>query len=106
MHYPLLCCFFYGNYVAAGGPDESSKSEDVSVAPGTLDDGAHLLYQAGISLEAAILAALGAGEGNWRIDLEAYQGGLVFNEDISNADVKVVASDRAILSQELETDNH
>ena len=66
MHYPLLCCFFYGNYVAAGGPDESSKSEDVSVAPGTLDDGAHLLDQAGISLEAAILAALGAGEGNWR----------------------------------------
>jgi len=46
--------------------------------------------------------ARGIGE----IDLETYQGGLVFNEDISNADVKVVASDRAILSQELETDNH
>ena len=31
---------------------------------------------------------------------------LVFNVDIGNADVKVVASNGAILVQELETDDH
>jgi hypothetical protein len=43
--------FFGGNYVAAGGSDESSESEEASVALGKLDDGAHLLDQATISLE-------------------------------------------------------
>jgi len=65
--------FFGDNYVAAGGPDESSESEEVSIAPGTLDDGAHLLDQAAISLEAAILAAQGAADGSvGEVDLETY----------------------------------
>lgn len=59
-----MLAFFRGNYVATGGPDESSESEEVSVASGTLDDGAHLIDQAAISLEAALLAAQGAADGS------------------------------------------
>ena len=98
---------FRGNYVAAGGPDESSESEEASVAPGTLDDGAHLIDQATISLETVTLAALGAGYGSvGEVDLETYHGALVFNLDIGNADVKVVASNGAILDKDLETPDH
>ena len=102
-----MLAFFGGNYVATGDPDESSESEEVSVAPGTLDDGAHLIDQAAISLEAALLAAQGAADGSvGEVDLETCQDALVFNVDIGNADVKVVASNGAILVQELETDDH
>jgi len=47
-----MLVFSGDNYIASGCPDESSKSEQVSVAPGMLDDEAHLLDQATISLEA------------------------------------------------------
>jgi uncharacterized membrane protein YkoI len=40
------------------------------------------------------------------VDLETYQGALVFNVDIGNADVKVVASNGAILHKDLETPDH
>ena len=60
----MVCWFFGGgNYIASVDPDESFKSEWASVAPGTLDDEAHLLDQATISLEAT-LAHLGAGNGS------------------------------------------
>ena len=59
-----MLVFSGGNYIPSGCPDEGSKSEQVSVAPGMLDDETHLLDQATISLEAVTLAPLGAGDGS------------------------------------------
>ena len=64
---------------------------ETQVAPGTLDDGKDLLPQAGISIDQAIAAAKKAASGNvGRIDLEHYQGHLVFNVDVGDHDVKVL----------------
>ena len=59
-----MLVFRGGNYIASVDPDESFKSEWASVAPGTLDDEAHLLDQATINHEAVTLAPLGAGDGS------------------------------------------
>lgn len=66
---------------------------------GTLDDGAELLPKAGITLDEAVssakLAATGAvGE----VDLEYWQGRLVFNVDIGDGDVKVDASSGDVIA--------
>jgi uncharacterized membrane protein YkoI len=67
--------------------------EEDSVAPGTLDDGKDLLPQAKISLEQAVAAAQASTSGEiGEIDLEHYQGKLVFNVDVGNHDVKVDAT--------------
>jgi uncharacterized membrane protein YkoI len=77
------------------GPDENESQ----VAAGTLDDGASLLPQAGITLEAAVQAARGAASGALgEVDLEYLGGKLVFNVDIGNQDVKVDAASGAVLS--------
>ena len=82
-----------GAAVAATGSSQS--------APSQIDDGAELIDQAGISLDDAIAAAQTAGVGAvGEIDLEMYQGTLVFNVDIGNLDVKVDASNGAVLGQE------
>src|SRR5437773_3729044 len=67
--------------------------EEESVAPGTLDDGKDLLPQAKISLEQAVAAAQASTSGDLgEVDLEHYQGNLVFNVDVGNHDVKVDAT--------------
>jgi len=67
--------------------------EEDSVAPGTLDDGKDLLPQAKISLEQAVAAAQASTSGDLgEVDLEHYQGKLVFNVDVGNHDVKVDAT--------------
>jgi uncharacterized membrane protein YkoI len=77
------------------GPDE----DESQVAGGTLDDGASLLPQAGITLDAAVLAAQRAASGALgEVDLEYFGGRLVFNVDIGNQDVKVDASSGEVLS--------
>lgn len=69
-------------------------------APGQIDDGAELLDQASITLEEAIAAAQGAATGSvGEVDLEMYEGRLVFNVDIGDYDVKVDAADGTILGQ-------
>ena len=79
-------------------PDQVSGIEDVGIAPSEIDDGAELLDQASISLEEAISAAQGAASGGLgEIDLEMYQGVLVFNVDIGTQDVKVDAADGTVL---------
>jgi uncharacterized membrane protein YkoI len=68
------------------------------VAPGTLDDGQDLLPQAKISIEQAIAAAQSSASGDiGEIDLEHYQGHLVFNVDVGNHDVKVDATTGQVL---------
>ena len=72
---------------------------------GQIDDGAELLDQASITLEEAIAAAQAAYDGGvGEIDLEFYQGQLVFNVDIGRYDVKVDASDGTVLGQETDDD--
>ena len=69
-------------------------------APGQIDDGAELLDQASITLEEAIAAAQSAATGSvGEVDLELYEGRLVFNVDVGNLDAKVDAADGAILGQ-------
>lgn len=83
----------------AGGTDGENEQEQESKAqPGTLDDGRELLPQASISLEQAVAAARSAATGDvGEVDLEYYQGKLVFNVDIGASDVKVDASNGAVL---------
>ncbi len=65
---------------------------------GQVDDGKDLLPQASITVEQAIAAAQDAFDGDiGEIDLEYYDGKLVFNVDVGDQDVKVDASDGAVL---------
>ena len=69
--------------VASGGASSH-------VIAGQIDDGAELLDQASITLEEAIAAAQTTGPGAvGEVDLEKYQGRLVFNVDIGDRDVKI-----------------
>ncbi|MFC1924572.1 PepSY domain-containing protein [Chloroflexota bacterium] len=71
------------------------------VIPGNIDDGEDLLPQASITLEEAIAAAQAAESGALgEVDLEYYEGALVFNVDIGEWDVKVDASDGTVLGKE------
>ena len=79
--------------------DEGPNAVEAPVAAGTLDDGADLLPQASISLDAAIAAAQGAASGAiGEVDLEHAGGVLVFNVDVGRHDVKVDAASGAVLS--------
>ena len=68
---------------------------------GTLDDGKELLPQAGITLDQAIQAAQTAASGAVdEVDLEYWQGKLVFNVDVGDKDVKVDAQTGAVLASD------
>jgi uncharacterized membrane protein YkoI len=70
---------------AAGGGSGAGASR--------LDDGKDLLPQAAITEQQAIQAAQGAASGALNeIDLERYDGRLVFNVDVGASDVKVDAA--------------
>jgi uncharacterized membrane protein YkoI len=87
-----------GDQNEADGVDEADDG-DVAAPSGTLDDGKDLLPQAGITIDQAITAAQTAASGSvGEIDLEDYQGKLVFNVDVGDKDVKVDASDGSILA--------
>lgn len=65
---------------------------------GNLDDGKDLLPQASITIEQAITAAQTAATGDiGEIDLEHYNGKLVFNVDVGDLDVKVDAATGEVL---------
>jgi len=81
--------------------DSQSQADDAAEQQqsGALDDGKDLLPQAGIPLDQAIAAAQSVASGPvGEVDLEHYQGNLVFNVDIGDKDVKVDAGNGAILS--------
>ena len=81
---------------SASGTDSEQEQQ---VAPGTIDDGAELLPQAGITLDAAIAAAKTGASGDiGEVDLEEYKGTLVFNVDVGDDDVKVDAQTGAVLA--------
>lgn len=65
---------------------------------GALDDGKDLLPKAGINLERAVAAAQTAATGAVdEVDLEYWNGTLVYNVDVGAKDVKVDASSGAVL---------
>jgi uncharacterized membrane protein YkoI len=75
--------------------------DDEPVASGTLDDGKELLPKATITLEEAVAAAQASASGEvGDVDLEYYQGKLVFNVDVGNQDVKVDAATGDVLGAE------
>ena len=80
-----------GVAVAAGGGG--------SAAPSRLDVGTDLLPQATISEQQAIDAAQGAASGALNeVDLEHYEGKLVYNVDVGAKDVKVDAASGRVLA--------
>jgi uncharacterized membrane protein YkoI len=96
---------------AAKGPDTDAIEEQVgpqdevgdvgeeTALAGQIDDGADLLPQASVTLEQAIAAAQSAASGEvGEVDLEHYQGKLVFNVDVGDKDVKVDAMDGSLLA--------
>jgi hypothetical protein len=75
--------------------------EEQPFVPGTLDDGKELLPQATLTVEQAVQAAQSAATGAvGEVDLEHFQGRLVFNVDIGDKDVKVDAENGTILSSD------
>lgn len=84
-----------------GEIDDDMECDDAEAASGTIDDGAELLPQARITLEQAIVAAQGAASGSvGEVDLEDYNGTLVFNVEIGSHDVKVDAANGTVLGSE------
>ncbi len=80
-----------------------SPAEEVVKAPDSsgsrLDDGADLLSQAKITEQEAIAAAQTAASGPLsEVDLEDYEGQLVFNVDVGFHDVKVDAASGEVLA--------
>jgi uncharacterized membrane protein YkoI len=70
---------------------------------GVLDDGKDLLPQANITLEQAIAAAQASTPGALdEVDLEYYNGKLVFNVDVGDQDVKVDAATGKVIGADSE----
>jgi uncharacterized membrane protein YkoI len=78
---------------AAGGVASAAGSSAGAPAGSRLDDGQALLPQAKLTEQEAIAAAQGAAQGALNeVDLEHYDGKLVFNVDVGADDVKVDAA--------------
>jgi uncharacterized membrane protein YkoI len=77
----------------------ASDQQAGATSPGSrLDDGASLQSQARISEQDAIAAAQKAASGPLNeVDLEHYNGRLVYNVDVGSRDVKVDASNGQVL---------
>ncbi len=84
--------------VAALAGYQSFPGSAAAGQPGTLDDGKDLLPKATISLDAAVSAAQTAATGPVdEVDLEYWNGTLVFNVDVGSKDVKVDAASGTVL---------
>jgi uncharacterized membrane protein YkoI len=84
---------------AAGGVAFASGSGSGSAGGSRLDDGKQLLDQATITEQQAITAAQGAAQGPLNeIDLEHYDGKLVFNVDVGSGEAKVDAATGHVLA--------
>ena len=77
----------------------ADRATTTSAAQSLLDDGKALLPQAKITEQQAIAAAQTAASGPLNeVDLEHYQGRLVWNVDVGPADVKVDAANGDVLA--------
>jgi uncharacterized membrane protein YkoI len=86
-----------GTTLAFGGPGRLIYDDGAYVKPGSLDDGKELRPQASITLQQAITAAEEAASGSLgQVDLEHYEGRLVYTVDVGDHEVKVDAANGRI----------
>ena len=86
-----------GATLAFGGPGRLIYDDGAYVKPGSLDDGKELRPQASIMLQQAIAAARNAAPGSLgQVDLEHYEGRLVYTVDVGDHEVKVDAANGRI----------
>ena len=86
-----------GATLAFGGPGRLIYDDGAYVKPGSLDDGKELRPQASITLQQAIAAARNAASGSLgQVDLEYYEGRLVYTVDVGDHEVKVDAANSRI----------
>jgi uncharacterized membrane protein YkoI len=86
-----------GATLAFGGPGRLIYDDGAYVKPGSLDDGKEFRSQASITLQQAIAAAQHAETGSLgQVDLEHYQGRLVYTVDVGEHEVKVDAANGRI----------
>lgn len=77
---------------------EDGCDTEANVAPGTLDRGQELLPKAAITLEQAVATAQGAASGTLgEVDLEQYNGTLVFTVAVGAQDVHVNAATGSVV---------
>ena len=89
----LASVMLVGATLAFGGPSRLIYDDGAYVKPGSLDDGKELQSQATVTLRQAIAAAQDAASGSLgQVDLEHYQGRLVYTVDIGDHEVKVDAA--------------
>ena len=86
-----------GATLAFGGPGRLIYDDGAYVKPGLLDDGKELRSQASITLAQAVAAAQKAASGSLgQVDLEHYQGLIVYTVDFGDHEVKVDAANGRI----------
>jgi uncharacterized membrane protein YkoI len=86
-----------GATLAFGGPGRLIYDDGAYVKPGSLDDGKEFRLQASITPEQAISAAEKAASGSLgQVDLERYDGRLVYTVDVGEHEVKVDAANGRI----------
>ena len=95
----LALCAAGGVGIANAAGGSGSPSSGATASGSRLDDGKDLLPQAKITEQQAIAAAQRAASGDLNeVDLEHYDGKLVFNVDVGAKDVKVDASNGDVLA--------
>jgi uncharacterized membrane protein YkoI len=84
---------------AFGGPKGLIWDDGHYAKPGSLDDGKDLLPQTKISLTRAVSVAEGAASGALgQVDLERYQGAIVYMVDIGDHEVRVDATNGNVVA--------
>src|SRR5262245_40593990 len=84
---------------ASGGPRGLIWDDGHYAKPGALDDGKDLLPQASVSLTTAVAnAQRTAGGALGQVDLEHFNGGIVYVVDIGDQEVRVNAASGRIVA--------
>jgi uncharacterized membrane protein YkoI len=90
-----------GATLAFGGPRGLIWDDGHYAKPGSLDDGKEFLSQTKITTAQAVAAAQSAQSGAvGQVDLEHYNGKLVYSVDVGDHEVKVDAANGSIAGSE------
>ena|SRR5436309_1750593 len=86
-----------GATFALGGGSGLIWDDDHYAKPGSLDDGKELLPHTTITLDQAVMAAQRAAHGQLgQVDLEHFEGRIVYMVDVGEQEVRVDAADGSI----------
>jgi uncharacterized membrane protein YkoI len=84
---------------AFGGPRSLIWDDGHFAKPGALDDGKELQSQTSLSLASAVATAQHAAQGALgQVDLERYDGGIVYMVDIGDQEVRVNATSGKVVA--------